>query len=324
MPPKVSLPYAQERRSFHASQPTDVERSFAYEVQRFSVHDGPGIRTTVFFKGCSLSCLWCHNPESQGPSSEISFNPGRCIACGRCAEACPQECHSVMNGLHTFDRQHCNECMDCVTVCPSGALRAVSRSMTLEDVLAIVVKDLAYYEHSGGGVTLSGGEPMLQPEAALSLLRRLKDSGLHTCLETSGCAPTRRMVEAISVTDLFLFDYKESDPVKHSQYTGRDNRLILKNLETLDRHGANLVLRCPVIPSFNDREDHFTGLATFANRLKNLREINIMPYHPYASYKWEQIGREYSLKDLKSPSDEQVEEWITRIAAQTHVPVCLG
>ena len=295
-----------------------------FAIERCSIHDGPGVRTTVFLKGCPLKCLWCHNPESQSVSPELYFLHEKCTHCGACVEACPHQCHVVAVDRHEIDRSFCETCGRCVAACPSSALEIKGRKMEPLDILKEIEKDSEYYEASGGGMTLSGGEPMIQFEFSRKIASLAKQRGIHVCLETSGYAPTARFTSIQEQIDLFLFDYKESDPVKHQQWTGVKNDIILENLFTLDKQGAQIILRCPLIPGLNDREDHLRGIAQLANRLKNLIEVNVMPYHPMGMSKSVRIGKRYPLPDIDFVDEAKANEWIGFIQSQTKVPVQKG
>ncbi|MCL2488623.1 MAG: glycyl-radical enzyme activating protein [Oscillospiraceae bacterium] len=269
-----------------------------FNIQRLSVHDGPGIRTAVFFKGCPLDCVWCHNPESKAAGAELAFYGGRCTCCGGCVGVCPRGCHVVAGETHDIMRADCTLCGKCVSFCPGGALEIIGQEMSAERVIAEALRDRLFYKNSGGGITLTGGEPLCQPEFSLEILRLAKEHGLHTCVETSGFGEVSRLEALLPYTDLFLYDWKESDDALHKQYTGVSHRLIVENLIKLDRAGGKTVLRCPVIPGYNARAEHYRGIAALANRLDNLTEIHLLPYHPLGSGKAAAVGRECSLSTL--------------------------
>lgn len=292
-----------------------------FNIQRFSVSDGPGIRTTVFFKGCPLSCIWCHNPESKSAVREIFFNLSKCAECGRCATVCKSSAHKTENGAHIFDRSRCTACGECAEACPSGALEAVGTTMSAENVIDEVMKDRIFYDNSDGGITLSGGEPMLQFDFAFEILRLAKEKGLHTCMETCGFADSEKYMKIAPLVDIFLFDCKETEEERHREYTGVSNGLILSNLRMLDAAGAKTVLRCPVIPTLNDRDDHFSSIASLANSLKNIIEIDVEPYHPLGASKSTLLGRAYPLSALTFPNEQTIESWVEKIQAGTSVAV---
>ncbi len=292
-----------------------------FDIQRFSLHDGPGIRTTVFLKGCPLRCLWCHNPESKSKKAELTLYKNRCIGCLDCLSACPNGVHSVSpSGEHLLDRTRCLVCGACAAAC-TGALEVCGTEMRPEEVLEEVLKDLPFYENSGGGLTVSGGEPLLQAEFTYALLSMAKSRGLHTAIETSGYAPWETVREIAAVTDLFLWDVKETDPARHKAYTGVDNAVILENLRRLDAQGAKIVLRCPVIPGCNDREEHFAAVGKLAETLSAVEHVDIEPYHPLGISKADALGQEYPLRDLKMPENETVNGWCLSVAKHTAKPV---
>jgi pyruvate formate lyase activating enzyme len=251
-----------------------------FDIKRYAIHDGPGIRTTVFLKGCPLNCLWCHNPQSISPKPETAFYRDRCVSCGQCAEGCP-----------------------------FGARKLIGRAVTVGDVMETVRRDAAYYANSGGGLTISGGEPLMKPQFTLGLLRQARAETIHTCVDTSGYAPFQTLKQLIPFTDLFLFDIKETDDEKHRAATGVGNARILDNLRRLDHAGAQILLRCPIVPGLNDRADHFDAIRALASELIHVEKVEILPFHPYGSDTAEAVGRPYPLKELKAPSPETVAEW---------------
>lgn len=292
-----------------------------FNVQKFSIHDGPGIRTTVFFKGCPLRCLWCHNPESKKSSSQILYDADQCLHCGACASTCGEGRHRIGAEGHVYEREGCTGCLACTEACPCGALEAVGKPMSVDEVLAEVMRDEVFYQSSGGGLTLSGGEPMAQAEFCRALLAAAKERGLHTCMETCGYAPWEEFQRLLPTVDLFLYDYKLTDPVLHKHYTGVDNALILENLKRLDGAGAATVLRCPIIPGINDTEEHFAGIARTANALKNLKEVHVEPYHPMGGGKAKRLGVEDPCEGMDFPSRKSVEAWVAALARRICVEV---
>lgn len=297
-------------------------RAIVFDIKKFAIHDGPGIRTTVFLKGCPLKCVWCHNPESQGGMPEISFLDGKCIRCGYCVEICPGKCHSITEEGHFFERGVCQKCGKCAEECYSEALEVIGKNMSVREVMDEVMKDAPFYETSKGGLTVSGGEPMMQFDFTMALLREAKKNKLHTCLDTSGFAPFDKYEKILDLVDIFLYDLKETDSAKHEEFTGAPLEPILKNLKLLDQNGAKLILRCPVIPGFNDREEHLRQIGETAEALDNILEINVHPYHPLGKSKSSRIGKEYPLTELESfVEDEVIERWIEKIKTHTSVPV---
>ncbi len=291
-----------------------------FNIQKFSINDGPGIRTTVFMKGCPLNCLWCHNPESKSAKPEIFFDKRKCTGCRSC-EVCPYGCHVFTDTEHIFNREKCIACGKCAEVCFADALEIAGEKKTVDEVISEVMKDKDFYENSGGGMTLSGGEPMYQFEFTYELLKTAKENGLHTCIETCGFAKWEQYEKIADLVDIFLFDYKATDSEKHKEFTGVPNELILENLKKLDEKGCKTVLRCPIIPGLNDTDEHFSSIARTANSLKNVLEINIEPYHPLGKGKSEMLGKEYFSDDLSFADDDAVKEWIETISTQTEVKV---
>lgn len=297
------------------------EKCLVFNIQKFSVNDGPGIRTTVFLKGCMLNCVWCHNPESKSPRPQVFLNSRLCVGCGACLAACDKNLHAFTeDGVHSIDRSRCGTCGACVDACV-GALEMSGKPMTVEEILTEVRKDKAFYDNSGGGMTVSGGEPLFHAAFTLALLKAAKAEGLHTCIETSGFAPWPDVEALIPYVDLFLWDVKETDAARHKEYTGVDNARILENLRRLDAAGAKTVLRCPIIPGYNDRPEHFAAIGALAESLANVQRIDVEPYHPLGSSKSAAIGEVYPLDGLGFPAEEVIKGWMEAIAAATKLPV---
>jgi glycyl-radical enzyme activating protein len=299
----------------------DETQGIVFDIQRFCIHDGPGIRTTVFLKGCPLHCLWCHNPESQERRTEIFFSPEKCIGCRSCEAICPNGSHVFQDGIHVYQRDRCDGCGQCTAQCYTEALEVAGKLTSAGQVLELVRKDIPFYRNSGGGMTLSGGEPMLQFDFARALLQSAHQEGIHTCIETSGCAPFAHYQEILPFVDLFLVDVKEIDPDRHRQYTGVSNAPLLENLLTLDRAGAATILRCPLIPGLNDRAEHFQGIAALAEKLRHVVEVNVLPYHELGTSKNQRLGKIPALNPTSMPEPAQAQAWVDEIQKLTRVTV---
>lgn len=278
-----------------------------YEIQPFCTHDGPGIRTTVFLKGCPLNCLWCHNPEGRSPNQQLFYASGLCISCGRCAQHCPSEAHHIEDGTHSFSRESCELCFNCVEACPAGALEACGNPMTVDDVMGRVLKDRAFFEASGGGLTLSGGEPSYQADFAEALLSSAKSAGIHTCVETSGCGSEETFRRLMPHVDLFLWDIKDTDEKRHLANTGVELSPILANLRLMDSLGAKTILRCILVKGLNLNDEHIDRIASISSELTNCLGVEFLPYNDLAGGKASRLGMVIpSTKGLSSPTDEEI------------------
>lgn len=266
------------------------DKGTIFNIQRFSTSDGPGIRTVVFMKGCPLNCAWCHNPESKSVIAELFYKSELCIACGACANVCSANAHTLADGMHDFDRKKCMHCGKCAQVCYSNALEICGEERTAEDIIETVLQDKLFYEESGGGITLSGGEPLLQFDFTLSLLKLAKKNNLHTVVETSGFSG-RDLTILNNFVDLWLYDIKVFPEEEHIKNTGVSNKIIFDNLYQLDNVGAKIVLRCPIIPNINMTKKHFDNLANLANTLNNTIAIHLESYHPLGLSKAGQLGK---------------------------------
>lgn len=297
-----------------------MKSGIVFNIQKFSVNDGPGIRTTVFLKGCPLKCIWCHNPESQSIKREIMYNAAKCVNCHLCESKCNSGAHLFEDGVHLYLRDKCTACGEC-SVCLSGALEIVGEEKSVDEVISEVLKDKVFYENSGGGMTLSGGEPMYQFEFAKALLEKARENSIHTAIETCGFAPSEHYKEILPLVDLFLFDYKESSPEKHREFTGVSNELILENLKLISSLGGKIVLRCPIIPGCNDTEAHLSAIADISNSVDGIIEINVEPYHPLGMNKSKMLGRDYALENLGFPDEKDVKGWMEFISSKTEKTV---
>lgn len=272
-------------------------------VKHFEIHDGDGIRTTVFFKGCPLRCRWCHNPETIQPKLEPLLYQDRCIGCGTCANLCG--CHSLVEGIHRFDRDPCTGCNACVENCPTKALVSGGKWVTARELLPELLEDSMFYQASGGGVTLSGGEPLFQPEFAAQLLRLLKEAGVSTAVDTSCFAPPAALEGLLADTDLFLVDIKAMDEQVHRRCTGVSNGAILENIRLLDSMGKTMDLRVPVIPGWND--DQMEKIADFAATLRCARSVKLLPYHDYGQAKASALDQK--TEPISVPTQPQMRHW---------------
>ena len=289
-----------------------MSRGSVLNIQRFSTDDGPGIRTTVFLKGCPLKCLWCHNPESQSRRAELMYEASQCSHCGKCASVCLEGCHR-MEPAHVFLRKDCMGCGKCAEACPAKALELYGKEMSAQEILKTVKRDLAFYQATGGGITVSGGEPLFQPQFTVSLLKLCKENGIHTVLETCGYASEAIFSEVLSYCDAVLFDIKETDKEKHITHTGVPLEPILRNLEFLNEKGIPFVIRAPIIPMLNDREEHFENLKRLHEKFQHCEKIQIMPYHDFGRYKYEKLGRKYLCEEIAPPTEEKIKEWKQKI-----------
>ena len=277
-----------------------------FNIQKFSVHDGPGIRTTVFFKGCNLKCRWCHNPESISKENQIEFYPEKCIGCGACFTVCPNGVHFLDdNKEHKLDRSKCDGCLLCAQTCYAGALAGVGQNIEISQLLQSILEDKTYYDNSSGGVTFSGGEAMLQIDFLEKILKRCKVERIHTAVDTAGCVPWNYFERILESTDLFLYDIKAADPIRHKQLTGAENHLILDNLNRLSKAGKKIWIRVPFIPGQND--DQIEGIAQLLSPLKPAK-VEVMAYHKLGNSKYTALDLKNELLDMETPSEEQADK----------------
>ena len=297
-----------------------MSKGIIFDIQKFSLQDGPGIRTTVFFKGCPLRCLWCHNPESWKSTPELLFDVRKCSLCRQCLKQCPVQCHHFINDQHIINRNKCIGCGNCVDNCYSDALELCGKKMSVDSVLKKVLEDKSFYKYSGGGITLSGGEPMAQFDFSLELLQRAHAAQLHTAMETCGFAEPEKYAEIAPYVNLFLFDIKSVDPQNHLRITGQPLMLIHENLQLLVRHSAEIILRCPLVLDWNDSPEELAGIGKLANSIPQISEIQLEPYHTLGAAKSARLGiKEFFSADVATPEQEQL--WRQQISQYCNIPI---
>ncbi len=274
-----------------------------FEIKRFAVHDGDGIRTTVFFKGCPLKCVWCHNPEGIAFKEQLSFLEQKCIGCGECVGVCPVGAHTVKNGIHVFDRDKCTNCGECEKVCLGAALKLYGREMSVDELLPILLEDKSFYNNTGGGVTLSGGECLCHADFCAELLKLLKQENINTAVDTCGFVSRDAIDKVIPYTDVFLYDFKAYDEDVHLRCTGQSNRIILDNLRYIDNKGKKIEIRIPYVPDYNSEE--VVKMIGYMKSLKNLTKVRVLPYHNYAGSKYQSLGMLSSMPE-KVPTDDEI------------------
>ena len=285
-------------------------RGVIFNVQHYSIHDGPGIRTTVFIKGCPLSCVWCQNPESQKIKPLIFFDREKCTGCGNCVPVCPEGATDISEGKSRTNRELCQGNGSCTEVCPNEARHLMGRYATVDEVFEDINSDTIFYQRSGGGVTLSGGEPLAQPEFTVSLLKMCRDAGMHTTLDTCGYAEWERLRQVLDYVDLVLYDFKYMDPAEHEKHTGVSNELILDNAVRIYREGSlPMLARMPIVPGYNDSVANIEATARFiADKLGDSMKIHLLPYHRLGETKYERLEQIGNLVHIQPPTEEYMLE----------------
>lgn len=296
--------------------------SLLLDIQRASQHDGPGVRTTIFLKGCPLKCKWCHNPESQSFKKQLSYNNEKCVSCHKCEKVCANGVHTFSDNIHKIDYSKCKACGKCIGVCPSDALQMYGKDINLADVIETVLKDRKFYEQTGGGVTVSGGEPLCNPEITYKILKECKYNFINTCIETSGYGKEDDIRKILSVTDIALVDYKVESK-ENLKWLGIDNDTFPFTLLDIAREiNKPVILRCPVIPDVNDNEKHFNSIIEICITYKNIIRAEILPYHTFGVSKAHFVGRD--CQSFKVPDDSKVNEWLLWFKGKTMTEIIRG
>ncbi|PKP49286.1 MAG: glycyl-radical enzyme activating protein [Bacteroidetes bacterium HGW-Bacteroidetes-11] len=279
--------------------------SLIFDIKRYAINDGPGIRVVIFFKGCNLHCAWCHNPESISAKAEKLYSPSKCIKCGSCVEACEQNAILLSADGIVTDNQRCVMCGKCCEACPALALEMSGKVMSVDEIITIIEKERVFFEQSGGGVTFSGGEPLLHSDLLIKLLEECGKRGIHRTVDTAGNVREETLLEVAKQTDLFLFDLKMMDSALHKLWTGSDNTLILQNLKKLAETGAGIIIRIPVIGGVNDSDENIEQTARFISELAgDSKEVQLLPYHNIAQNKYLKLGRKDNSEKLREPDKE--------------------
>ena len=275
------------------------------DIKRFAVHDGNGIRTTLFLKGCPLKCVWCHNPESIKFTPQLACYQNKCINCGECAEICENNAHKMISHEHIFDNSLCNACGKCEDICLGDALKFYGKEVSADEMLPILLEDRYFYETSGGGVTISGGECLMYPDFCEELLGKLKSAGINTAVDTCGFVSKESIDKVLKYTDTFLYDIKAIDEDVHIKCTSQSNKLILDNLKYIDSHNKDIEIRIPFVPNFNDNQ--MEKIAEFLKDFKNIIAVKVLPYHNYAASKYKALYMENSLPEI-TPTNEEIKQ----------------
>lgn len=284
-----------------------MKKGTVFNIQKYSVHDGPGIRTTVFLKGCPLNCWWCHNPESQRLTKQIMYFQNKCVSCGTCVKWCKENALSLQDGRVIIDENKCTLCGMCTDACLKGALEIAGEEITVEELMKNVLKDQIFYDQSKGGVTFSGGEPMVQIDFLEEALKQCKEHEVHTIIDTCAHAPWESFERILPYTDLFLLDLKHINSEEHKKYTGVGNELILENIKKLSDLRKNLFIRMPIIPGVNDSKETIDDTIRFLKGI-NMMQVNLLPYHKMGMDKYKRLNEKYKLEDLKEPTPKQMKE----------------
>lgn len=301
-----------------------MKSGIIFDIKKYAIHDGPGIRTTVFLKGCPLHCWWCHNPEGQAAEPELTYQSGKCVIdCTQCIDACPTGAISRTESGIEIDRKACRLEAECVEACPAGALKLSGRTVTTAEIMEEILKDQIFYENSGGGVTFSGGEPLIQLDFLDSLLLSCRKEDIHRVVDTSGYVPFDSFERIADKVNLFFYDLKIMDDSKHQQATGVSNRLILDNLKRLDKTGAAIQIRIPVVPGFNSTRENACQTGEFLKNFSHVKMINLLPYHRAATQKYRSLGKTFMYPETKTPTGESVRK-LKAVLESFGFPVQIG
>lgn len=284
-----------------------MEKATVINIQKYSIHDGPGIRTTVFFKGCPLSCWWCHNPESHKKEHELMFYEDKCKGCGKCSKRCPQGAITLEHGLAKRDASLCSLCGRCAEFCVQQAFELVGQDLDVNELMKEILKDKAFYENSNGGVSFSGGEPMLYADYLKEVLTKCKMHGIHVAMETSGCVAWSEYEKVVDGVDLFLYDIKHIDDELHKKYMGASNQTILANLQKLSDLGKEIIIRMPIIAGVNDDLETIDKIIAYLKTIR-FKQVDLLPYHKLGMNKYHNLARVYLLTGMEKPSDEVMQE----------------
>ncbi len=303
----LNIPDSESSSVMSQSKGAELEiKGLVFDVKKYAIHDGPGIRTTVFFKGCPLECQWCHNPESWRAYAEHGFRKGRCVGCGRCVETCPEQAISIIDNRPLTEMNKCRLCGRCVDSCMACAREIIGREMTVGEIMAEIEQDVIFYDESGGGVTISGGEPLMQPEFLLAILNQCRKQRIHTAVDTSCYAESKILETSGERADLFLCDIKHMDSEIHERFTGVGNNLILDNIRLLSEAGKEIIIRIPVIPGFNDDKANIEATGKFSASLRGVVRVDILPFNSGGKEKSARLTAQNKNMQFETPNGEQM------------------